>query len=146
MPFSIASSRGFGSPRPGKMPNMTRRFAWWFSVAALSVPLITGCSVAASTSSQGVPTPVLSTSAAGTIVSFCQGVAPGYAANSPVSIKALRGSTVLADISAQVGMRVSFPVTPGPFTVTVNGVPAMSGTAGTSGSSSGSAGAGCPSA
>jgi hypothetical protein len=123
---------------------MTRRFAQWIGVAALSAPLITGCSATASTSSQGVPSPVVSTATAGTIVSFCQGVDPGHPANAPVSIKALRGSTMLADISAQVGMRVSFPVTPGQFTVTVNGVTAMSGTAGTSGSTSGSAGTGCP--
>jgi len=105
---------------------------------------MTGCATTPSTPAQSAPSLVVSSAASGTIVSFCQGISPAHAANTPVSIKAVRGSTVLANVSAQVTMRVSFPVPPGPFTVTVDGVSAMTGTAGTSGTQSGSAGTGCP--
>ena len=123
---------------------MTRRPNRWIELASLAAPLMTGCAVTASTSSQSAPSPVVSAAASGTIVSFRQGIAPGHAANSSATIKAVRGSTVLADISAQVTMRVSFPVPPGPFTVTVDGVDPMTGTSGSSGTQSGSSGTGCP--
>ena len=75
---------------------------------------------------------------------WIQGFAPGHPADSTVSIKAVRGSTVLADALADVTIRVSFPVSPGPFTVTVDGVAVMTGTASSFGTQSGSAGTGCP--
>jgi hypothetical protein len=98
--------------------------------AAMVVGLLAGC--ASSAPAEGT-------------VSFCVGTGEGSAEGAPVTIDVMRGPELLASPTITVPSRVSVPVSPGPFTVVLDGETLLTGTVRPGGTVSGSIGDGCPS-
>jgi hypothetical protein len=77
-------------------------------------------------------------------VSFCVGTSAKHHDGSVVTVHFMRGSVVLAEPMMQVPIRVSVQISPGPFSVVVDGVAQFSGSASPGQTVSGSMGQNCP--
>ncbi len=79
-------------------------------------------------------------------VSYCVGVSPEHKAGSRVLVTFVRGRTQLDGVELSVPMRFDIGLTPGPFSVVVDGRTQMSGSAHVGFQDAGSVGSRCPDA
>ena len=126
----------------GKAPN--RRVLGLLSLGLLSLVACTSTGPAAPTAGHPPVPPEASPGLA--TVSFCVGVSAAHPADSTavVPINFLRSGKVFAASGAGLSTRLTVQMPPGPFSVEVDGVTQLSGTATVAGEVGGSMGRDCP--
>lgn len=115
----------------------------------VALPALAGCtsSPASTAPPTGMPTVAVRPTATPSLgtVSFCVGTSASHPATSTVVVHFMRGPSALAAPSIQVPMWVSVQVSPGPFSVVVDGAAQLTGTTSANTSAAGSMGKGCTS-
>ena len=132
------------------MGDEMKRAAWGLSVAILvSLATLSACSSSAQA-------PLSSESSAGAqgaqtvrsnlgVISYCVGTSARHKSGQTVRVTFMRGSQVLGQPSITVPMRISVQVSPGPYSVVVDGKKYMWGAVNAGETASGTDGANCPS-
>jgi hypothetical protein len=128
---------------------MTRRTGGLSTAILMAVVMLSACTSSTDGSSSGPTSPVstasLSTGSNLGEISYCVGTSARHKSGQTVVVKFMRGSQVLGEPSITVPMRTSVQVSPGPYSVVVDGKVYMRGSISAGETATGSDGGNCPS-